>query len=87
MHEGARDLFNRENILVVLRLLLAEHTKETVGLMREKHPIAEHSFFKDSGDAQQLSFNAEQVRKVVMFLREGSPPGPNGFGAEHLNGH
>ena len=39
---------DRENILMVLKTLmsagLAEHTKETVRLMREKHPIAEYSF-------------------------------------------
>ena len=80
---------DRENILVVLKTLMsagfAEHKKETVRLMREKHPIAEYSFFKASSGARQLSFNAEQVRKADKFLRKRSAPGPNGFGAEHLN--
>ena len=72
-------------VLRLLCLLGLQSTKETVRLMREKHPIAEYSFFKASSDAQQLSFNAEQVRKADKFLREGSVPGPKGFGAEHLN--
>ena len=72
-------------VLRLLCLLGLQSTKETVRLMREKHPIAEYSFCKASSDAQQLSFNAEQVRKAVMFLRGGSAPGPNGFGGEHLN--
>ena len=63
---------------------LAEQTRENVNIMREKHPAAPRSSFQPSSDTQQLSFNAEQVRKAVMSFRKGTAPGPDGFRAEHL---
>ena len=63
---------------------LAEHTRDTIRIMREKHPAAQRPLFQPSSDAVQLSFNAEQVRKAVMSFRKGSAPGPDGLRAEHL---
>ena len=63
---------------------LAEHTPETVRIMREKHPSAPVPTFQPTGDCQQLQFTGEQVRKAVLSFKRGTAPGPDGIRAEHL---
>ena len=45
---------------------LAEHTPETVIIMREKHPPTSVSTFQPSMESQQLQFTWEQVRKAAI---------------------
>ena len=63
---------------------LAEHSPETVRIMRDKHPSAPVPTFQPTRDSQQLQFNGEQVRKAVMSFKRGTAPGPDGIRAEHL---
>ena len=63
---------------------LAEHTPDTVRIMREKHPSAPVPNFQPIGDNQQLQFTGEQVRKAVLSFKRGTAPGPDGIRAEHL---
>ena len=63
---------------------LAEHTPETVRIMREKHPPATALNLQPPRESQQLQFTREQVRKATLSFKRGTAPGPDGIRAEHI---
>ena len=64
---------------------MAQHTKETLKVMRDKHPSAQPTpIFQPESNTPQMVFSQAQVFKGIKSFRRGSAPGPSGLRAEHL---
>ena len=64
---------------------MAEHNRQTVKVMREKHPAAQQPIGDlPTTDHAPLSFTSTQVVKAALKFRKGSAGGPSGLRPEHL---
>ena len=64
---------------------MAEHNRETVKIMRDKHPAARQPIGGlPSTDHAPLSFTSSHVIKCALKFRKGSSGGPSGLRPEHL---
>ena len=64
---------------------MAEHSRQTVKVMREKHPAALHPIGDlPTTDHAPLSFTSTQVVKAALKFNKGSAGGPSGLRPEHL---
>ena len=64
---------------------MAEPSRQTVKVMREKHPAAQHPIGDlPTTDHAPLSFTSTQVVKAALKFNKGSAGGPSGLRPEHL---
>ena len=64
---------------------MAEHNRETVKIMKEKHPDAQHPIGDlPTTDYAPLSFTSSQIIKSALKFKKGSAGGPSGLRPEHL---
>ena len=64
---------------------MAEHNRETIRIMREKHPASQRPIGDlPTTEAAPLSFTSFQVVKSALRFKKGSAAGPSGLRPEHL---
>ena len=64
---------------------MAEQTRDTEEIMKNKHPPATGpSTFQRSTNSSQLQFSCKEVEKAALSFKKSSAPGPSGQRPEHL---